>query len=420
MVSGTLISCYLFKARRFRKYICSVQRRKSYINKYLVSPIREFMDDSRAVGIVLLCCTAFSLIISNSSIAGFYCALWDKEILSSGILHLPGTALHIVNDVLMVFFFLLAGMEIKRELLVGELSQLQKSLLPIFAAIGGMLVPALIYTFFCGNTPFSKGWGVPMATDIAFSLGVLSLLGKRAPLSIRILLMALAIIDDLGGIITIAAFYSAKIDLLFILLALLVLGIMIVLNKFRVQRIYPYAIGGVLLWYFVYNSGIHATIAGVLIALCIPLKNINRFIHSLHDPVNFLVLPLFAMANTAITLPANTGMFQSPVTYGIIFGLLIGKPLGIFTFAKLAIKLKFGILPTRMNGRQLLGMSIVAGIGFTISIFMATLAFDNEEVRSMAKVAVIIASVASGIIGYAFLRFIGTGTKKAAGAPAAK
>jgi NhaA family Na+:H+ antiporter len=394
-------------------------RRKSYIDKYIISPIREFTDDSRATGIVLLCCTALSLLLSNSSVGAAYTGIWNKEILSSTALHLPGTALHIINDILMVFFFLLAGMEIKRELLVGELSSLPKSLLPIFAAIGGMLVPALIYTLFCGGTMYSRGWGIPMATDIAFSLGVLSLLGKKAPLSIRILLMALAIIDDLGGIITIAAFYSAKIDFLFIFLALLVLGIMIVLNKFRVQRVYPYAIGGILLWYFVYNSGIHATIAGVLIALCIPMKNINRFIHSLHDPVNFLVLPLFAVANTAITLPANAGMFQSPVTYGIIFGLIIGKPLGIFTFSKLALKLKFSSLPARMNGKQLLGMSMIAGIGFTISIFMATLAFDNEAIRSTAKVAVIIASLLSGLLGYLYLRFIGSRTKKAAGKPAA-
>lgn len=394
-------------------------RRKSYINKYIISPIREFTDDSRATGIVLLCSTILSLLLSNISSGSAYTTQWNKEILSSTILHLPGTPLHIINDVLMVFFFLLAGMEIKRELLVGELSSLPKSLLPIFAAIGGMLVPALIYALFCGGTAYSKGWGIPMATDIAFSLGVLSLLGKKAPLSIRILLMALAIIDDLGGIITIAVFYSAKIDWLFILFAFFVLGVMILLNKFRVQRIYPYAIAGILLWYFVYNSGIHATIAGVLIALCIPLKNINRFIHSLHDPVNFLVLPLFAVANTAIPLPGNAGMFQAPVMYGIIFGLLIGKPLGIFTFSKLAIKLKFGSLPARMNGKQLLGMSMVAGIGFTISIFMATLAFDNEEVRSIAKVAVIIASVVSGIAGYTYLRFIGPRTKKAAGKPAA-
>ncbi|MBS1587421.1 MAG: Na+/H+ antiporter NhaA [Bacteroidetes bacterium] len=390
------------------------------MNKYIISPIREFTDDSRAAGIVLLCCTIVSLWLSNTSPGPAYTAQWNKETLSSTILHLPGTPLHIINDVLMVFFFLLAGMEIKRELLVGELSSLPKSLLPIFAALGGMLVPAFIYFLFCRGTVYSNGWGIPMATDIAFSLGVLSLLGKRAPLSIRILLMALAIIDDLGGIITIAAFYSTKIDLMFVILALLVLGIMIVLNKFRVQRVYPYAIGGILLWYFVYNSGIHATIAGVLIALCIPMNNINRYIHSLHDPVNFLVLPLFALANTAIILPANAGMFQSPVMYGVIFGLLIGKPLGIFTFSRLAIKLKFGSLPARMNGKQLLGMSMVAGIGFTISIFMATLAFDNEEVSSMAKVAVIIASVVSGIVGYAYLRFIGSRTKKAAGKPAAE
>ncbi|OJW84873.1 MAG: Na+/H+ antiporter NhaA [Bacteroidetes bacterium 46-16] len=386
----------------------------SYIDKYVLSPIREFLDDSRTVGVVLLCCAVLSIWLSNSSAAASYQAFWDNELFSSPVLHLPHTPLHIINDALMALFFLLVGMEIKRELLDGELSDVQKGMLPVIAALGGMVVPAFIYFLFCGNTPFSGGWGIPMATDIAFSLGILSLLGKKAPISIRILLMALAIIDDLGGIVTIAIFYTKGLNGMFMGLAGITLLILVAMNFFKVRRGYSYMIVGTLLWYFVYNSGVHATIAGVLLAFTIPMRNINRMIHAYHDPVSFIILPVFALANTAITLPGDLGhMLHTPLTYALICGLVIGKPLGIFSFSYLAVKTKIGALPDHMGWRHLLGMGMIAGIGFTISIFIVTLAFPGDGVQSIAKIAVLIASILSGVIGYVYLRFLNKRIKKA-------
>ncbi len=391
-------------------------RKSSYINKYIISPIREFLDDSRAVGIILLCCTILSLWLSNSALATGYFNILNAELFSSGVLQLPHTALHIINDALMALFFLLAGMEIKRELIAGELSTLKKGLLPVIAAAGGMVVPAIIYLMFCSRAPFSTGWGIPMATDIAFSLGILSLLGKKAPLSIRIFLMALAIIDDLGGIITIAVFYTRNIDRLYLGLAAITFIVLVVMNLLKIKRDYSYMLVGLLLWYFVFNSGVHATVAGVLLAFAIPMKNINRLIHALHDPVSFIVLPLFALANTAIALPPNTSsLLQSPLTYGIVFGLAIGKPLGIFLFSYLSVRFKLCILPVRVRWKHVAGMGMIAGIGFTISIFIATLAFADESLQSQAKIAVILASLLSGLVGYLYLRLVNKGTKKAAG-----
>ena len=374
------------------------------------------MDDSRAVGIVLLGCTVLSLWVANSGYSSRYFSFWNAELFSSSVLHLPHTVLHIVNDVLMAMFFLMAGMEIKRELLVGELSSLKKGLLPVIAAAGGMIVPALIYLSFCHTAPLSMGWGIPMATDIAFSLGILSLLGKKAPLSIRIFLMALAIIDDLGGIVTIAVFYTKNINGIYLCLAAVVFLVLLAMNRFKVKRDYSYMLIGALLWYFIFNSGVHATIAGVLLAFTIPLKNLNSMIHALYDPVSFIILPLFALANTAIAFPADTSsLLSSSLTYAIICGLVIGKPLGIFLFSYLSVRFKVCVLPAHVAWRHILGVSMIAGIGFTISIFIATLAFDDEGVQSLAKIAVIIASLLSGIIGYIYLRFVNKRVKKAAG-----
>ena len=393
-----------------------VAKKISYIDKYVISPVREFMDDSRAVGIVLLCCTILSLWLSNSSFAIGYFNILNSDVFSSGVLHLPHTVLHIINDALMALFFLLAGMEIKRELVVGELSSLQKGLLPVVAALGGMIAPASIYLLFCNKAPLSTGWGIPMATDIAFSLGILSLLGKKAPLSIRIFLMALAIIDDLGGIITIAVFYTKDINGIYLGLAAIAFIILVAMNLLKVKRAYSYMLAGTLLWYFIFNSGVHATVAGVLLAFAMPMKNINRMIHSFHDPVSFIVLPLFALANTAIVFPAEVGAaLNSPLTYAITCGLVIGKPLGIYLFSYVAVKIRMCILPAHVAWRHILGVGMIAGIGFTISIFIATLAFQNEDTRSLAKIAVIIASFLSGIIGYLYLRLVSKSTKKTAG-----
>jgi NhaA family Na+:H+ antiporter len=298
-------------------------------------------------------------------------------------------------------------MEIKRELLIGELSSVKKSMLPIIGAIGGMVVPAGIYYLWCGNTPYSGGWGVPMATDIAFSLGVLSLLGKRAPFSVKIFLTALAIIDDLGAILAIALFYTSSLELINLALGGVVFLAQIMLNLFKVHRSYIYFILGAALWYFIFNSGIHATIAGVLLAFTIPLKHINQIENRLHDPVNFIILPLFALANTAIILPSDfLSIFSSRVHHGIFMGLLLGKPLGIFLLCFLAVKLRIASLPKNMSWKQVLGLGLIAGIGFTMSIFIATLAFDEAEVQLISKVAIIGASLAAGVAGFIYLRML--------------
>ncbi len=378
------------------------------LKERVVSPIIEFIRDSRSVGIVLICVTAFSLIVSNTAWSGTYIAFWEKELnMPLPELHLPHTMLHIINDALMALFFLLVGLEIKRELLVGELNSIKKSLLPIIGAIGGMVVPALIYIAWCGNTPYSSGWGIPMATDIAFSLGILSLLGKRVPISVKIFLMALAIIDDLGGILTIAIFYAADIQWNYLLYAGVIMMVLIIMNLLKVRRYYLYFLLGVLLWYVVFNSGVHATIAGVLLAFTIPLHKIEELEHALHDPINFIVLPLFALANTAIVLPTDySSIFTSVVHHGIAMGLVLGKPLGIYLFSMVAVHLKVASLPSDMKRPQLLGMGLIAGIGFTMSIFMATLAFDDVQTQLVAKVAIIGASVLAGVLGYVFLSIV--------------
>lgn len=385
-----------------------------YIREKIISPIKEFISDSRAVGITLIVCTVISLIISNSPWGNAYLGFWNTELTSpTPQLHLPHSPLHMVNDFLMAIFFLLVGIEIKRELLVGELASVKKSMLPIIAALGGMVAPALIYLAWTGGSPvFARGWGIPMATDIAFSLGVLSMLGKKAPFQVRVFLMALAIIDDLGGIVTIAIFYAEEINWMYLFIAGGMVFVLIMLNLLKVKRYFIYMILGLLLWYLFYNSGVHATIAGVLLAFTIPLHKIEDLEHALHDPVNFLILPLFAMANTTIVLPDSYGeIFTSAVHHGIFTGLVIGKPLGIFLFSWLAIKLGLAAMPSGMTWKQLLGMGMIAGIGFTISIFMSTLAFSFPEIQVTAKVAIMGASVTAGILGYLYLRLL---SKKAA------
>jgi NhaA family Na+:H+ antiporter len=378
---------------------------KKIIKENIISPIKEFIDDSRSVGIVLICCTVVSLIISNSSWGEDYIHFWERELITPAAgLHFPHTVLHLINDGLMTLFFFLVGLEIKRELLIGELASIKKSMLPVIAALGGMVVPAVIYLLWCGGTQFESGWGVPMATDIAFSLAVLSLLGKRAPLSLRIFLTALAIIDDLGGILAIAIFYTSEIHWTYLLLGAGLLLLLGILNLLKVRRYSVYLIPGLLLWYLVFNSGIHATIAGVLLAFTIPLHKTEKLQHALHDPVNFIIMPLFALANTAIVLPDSFSfIFDSEVHHGILMGLVFGKPIGIFLFALLSVRLGFASLPDGMTWKQLWGTGMVAGIGFTMSIFIATLAFDLPGIQLIAKVAIMTASLISGIAGFLYL-----------------
>lgn len=391
-----------------KEYFCNMTGNRFPITRRILSPLREFINDSRSVGITLICCTVVSLIVSNSAWGPAFQHFWERELsMPAPELHLPHTPLHFINDFLMAIFFLLVGMEIKRELLVGELSQWKQALLPGIGALGGMLVPAVIYLLWCGGTPFARGWGVPMATDIAFSLGILSLLGKKAPIQLRIFLTALAIIDDLGGIVTIALFYASSINWTYLAAGAGVWIFLLFLNLFKVKHYYVFFIFGLFLWYFIFNSGIHATIAGVLLAFCIPLHRISDIEHSLHDPVNFMILPLFALANTAITLPSDfSSVLDSPVYHGIFFGLLLGKPLGIVLLCYIAVRLRIAALPAGIGWKHMTGTGIMAGIGFTMSIFMATLAFSDESLQLTAKISILLASLLSGVLGYFTLRLL--------------
>lgn len=384
------------------------------VREKLLSPVYTFLKDSRAVGIILLACTLISMLLANTTAATTYTSFWNQLFDPAGEHHyhlnglvLPNSWLLWINDGLMALFFFLVGMEIKRELTVGELSSLRKAILPVLAAIGGMLFPALIFSIINQGTPYAHGWGIPMATDIAFSLGILSLLGNRVPVALKIFLMALAIIDDLGAILTIAIFYTPHLAIKFLLFGAFVYMIPLCLNYFKIKRLIFYFIPGILLWYCLFNSGIHATIAGVLLAFSIPQDKIAALVHSLHDPVNFIIMPLFALANTAIRLPADiTGALQNTLGFGVMAGLVIGKPLGIFIFSFLAVKTKLAKLPSDSNWFQLLGIGIIAGIGFTMSIFIASLAYSERELQIIAIISVIAASLLAGIAGYIFLRII--------------
>lgn len=382
------------------------------IKERLLSPIWQFLHDSRAVGIVLIICTVLSMIVANSGWGPAYIDFFTHLFQPQGGhhmewngLHLPNSWLLWINDGFMVLFFFLVGMEIKRELTTGELASIRKSMLPVLAAVGGMVVPALIYVLFNANTDYHQGWGIPMATDIAFSLGVLSLLGSRVPLPLKIFLTALAIIDDLGAILTIAIFYTAELHTNYLLGGAGIIVLLVIFNLLKVKPAIFYFIPGIVLWYCIFNSGIHATIAGVLLAFCIPLSKIPKLEHALHDPVNFLIMPLFALANTAIVFPADLlGAFSHPVSYGIMAGLVLGKPLGIFGMSFLAVKLRIASLPDQTNWKQLWGVGMIAGIGFTMSIFIASLAFKEIDIQVVSIMSVIFASLLASIAGFIFLR----------------
>jgi Na+:H+ antiporter, NhaA family len=367
-----------------------------------VDPLAEFIHDSRAIGIVLICFTAISLVLANLSAS--YTAFWNTEIPFFHSLHLPHSILHFINDGLMAVFFFLAGMEIRRELTEGELSSFKKSILPVAGAIGGMAVPAFIFFMLNIGNAYTRGWAIPTATDIAFSLGVASLVGKRVPVSIKVFLTALAIIDDLGAIIVIALFYGGKIELTYLLSAVVVCLLLWAIGK-KVKRItFITVILGLILWYCMFNSGIHATIAGVAFAFLIPADRLNHLQLKLHHPVYFIIMPLFALANTAIVFPSNPySALGTSLAWGIMIGLFVGKPVGIFLASYILIRLKLSDLPNASTFKQLVGAGILAGIGFTMSIFIATLAFSAEN-QDISKIAVLIASLASGISGYFWLK----------------
>lgn len=379
---------------------------KDFLKKAFISPLQEFIHDSRAVGITLLVCTIISIIIANLNWGHNYIDFWNTGFHFPGWLHLPHTLLHWINDVLMAVFFFLVGMEIKRELLCGELSSFKKAILPITAALGGMLVPAMIFTLFNSGTEYSQGWGIPMATDIAFSLGVASLLGPRVPVSLKIFLMALAIIDDLGAIVVIALFYGEQINWIYLALGAGVCVIAGLLFHFKKMSGWWILILGIFLWYFIFNSGIHATIAGVVLAMFVPVGKLDDYEHKIHDVVNFIILPVFALANTAIVIPGNPGeALTTPLSWGVMLGLLIGKPLGITLFSWLTVKFKWGEQPSGSSWLQLFGVGILAGIGFTMSIFITMLAFSSTINQDISKIAILLASLLAVAFSLLVLRY---------------
>lgn len=365
----------------------------------------DFFESEKSSGLFLLFCTMVSLLISNSLWGESYISFWNTYVGSHSISHW-------VNDGLMAIFFLLIGLELEREIYIGELSKIKDALLPFSAAIGGMLIPALLFIYFNFGTQTQSGFGIPMATDIAFALGILSLLGKKVPISLKIFLTALAVIDDLGAIMVIALFYTKNIIWINLIISLSIFGILLILNRLKVHNLIPYLIGGVFMWYFMLNSGIHATISGVLLAFAIPFgcggeKSPSYILqHILHNPVAFVILPIFALANTAIII--NSGWqnaMTETYTLGILFGLLLGKPIGIFVFSYLAVKMKLCSLPSDINWKTIVGVGFLAGIGFTMSIFITILAYDDDSLINNTKIMIIITSSLAGIIGFIILNY---------------
>ena len=376
-----------------------------------LKPFKDFLRSEQIGGVILIICVILSLIIANSNLgAAFENLLSTKIGFSSLAIPIEFSVSLWINDGLMAIFFLLVGLEIKREIIEGELSSPQKAAMPIFAALGGMLVPAIIYALINSNTPTIHGWGIPMATDIAFALGVISLLGKRVPSSLKIFLAALAIADDLGAILVIAIFYTNELHWMQLLYSAGILIVLIALNRFGVKKLIYYIIPGIFLWYFVHHSGIHATIAGVLLALTIPTNTIKdespleKLEHLLVRPVNFLIMPIFALANTNIRFENKMiDGLSSPLGLGIICGLVLGKPIGVSLFSWLSVKLGIAKLPNKVNWRHIFGLGLLAGIGFTMSVFIALLSFSTIEYQIQAKFAILVSSVLAGISGYVFL-----------------
>ncbi|RZJ91973.1 MAG: Na+/H+ antiporter NhaA [Chryseobacterium sp.] len=372
----------------------------------------HFFTSSSAAGIILLVCVMVSLLIANSPLAEQFSNILNYELGTAfRSVSLKYPVLIWVNDGLMAVFFLLVGLEIKREVIEGELSTFKQASLPVLAALGGVAVPALIYTLFNSSDPrTSAGWGIPMATDIAFALGILSLLGDKVPAGLKIFLAALAIVDDLIAILVIAVFYSAEIHFNYLGYAGAVFLLQMIFNRMGLKSLFFYIIPGIFMWYFIHHSGIHATIAGVLTALTLPTNEdasespLEKLEHILTLPVNFVIMPIFAIANTNITF--ESGMIEGllgSLGLGIVLGLFLGKPAGIFFMSWISVKLKVSQLPENTNWIHVLGLGLLGGIGFTMSIFIALLSFKNPEFQTEAKFAVLAASMLSGVLGYMLL-----------------
>ncbi|MFV8358005.1 Na+/H+ antiporter NhaA [Flavobacterium sp. XS1P32] len=370
----------------------------------LTNLFREFFENEKVAGITLILCTVISLGIANSVFGAGYQHFWHSDFAGHSIEFW-------INDGLMAIFFLLIGLELEREIYIGELSDLKSAALPIFAALGGMLIPAGLYLVFNYGTATQSGAGIPMATDIAFALGILSLLGNKVPTSLKIFLTALAVIDDLGAILVIALFYTKDLLLNNLFIALSIFGFLLILNRLKVRNLIPYLIGGVVMWYFMLNSGIHATVTGVLLAFAIPFGNggekstsyiLQQF---LHKPVSFVILPLFALANTAIVIGSDIGETVSQhYSIGIALGLIAGKPLGVFLFSFTTVSIGLCKLPEDLNWKAILGVGFLSGIGFTMSIFITLLAFDDQEIITNSKFVILLTSLIAGTIGFLFLK----------------
>jgi Na+:H+ antiporter, NhaA family len=435
-----------------------MSRKKEPI-EVLLNPINEFLHKEASGGILLIICTVIAFVWANSPWSDSYHHLWHTyiNIDLGNILNLNYSLHHWINDGLMAVFFFTVGLEIKRELLVGELSSMQKASLPIAGAIGGMVVPAILYLIINSGTEGAGGWGIPMATDIAFVVGIMALLGSRIPLTLKIFVLALAIADDIGAVLIIAIFYTAEISAAALIIAGIVLFLLIILNRLGTKSLIPYTLFGIILWLAFLKSGVHATIAGVLLAFTIPassrfntkefsdrvwqliqkfdetgdhwknvlnnaerqhdvmaienscekvLTPLQRFEHGLHPWVAFFIIPIFALANAGVTLAGFDilNALISPISLGIIVGLFIGKQLGIFVFSYFAVKLKLATLPEGVNWKNLYGAGILAGIGFTMSLFIAGLAFADPALLDLSKIGVLAGSLLSGIVGYTYLK----------------
>ncbi|SFS78835.1 Na+/H+ antiporter NhaA [Sphingobacterium wenxiniae] len=376
-----------------------------------LNAFKDFLKSSNAGGILLFIGVVIAMVIANTPLAAGLQRILDYPIgFENQYLHLRYSVLLWINDGLMAIFFLLVGLEIKREIVEGELSSPKKASLPILCAIGGAVVPALIYLSLNAGKDTAGGWGIPMATDIAFALAVINLLGDRIPGSLKIFLAALAIVDDLIAILVIAFFYSSGIEMTYLLYAGIGIIILIIMNRMNVQNPYLYLIPGVFIWYFVHHSGIHATIAGVLVAMTIPTNDtdkespLERLEHTIAKPVNFLIIPIFAFANTNITLERDMihGL-TAPLGLGISLGLLLGKPIGIFLTSWICTKVKLSALPEGSGWRHIIGVGLLAGIGFTMSIFIAILSFEDALHIAEAKLSILLTSLLAGVLGYLFL-----------------
>lgn len=369
----------------------------------------QFFHSQTSGGILLIFCTAFSLLLANSPIAESYDTIWLTDMFGHSFAHW-------INDGLMAIFFFLIGLELKREVFVGELSDTKKAILPVFAALGGMLIPAFVFFLTNKGTDTIHGFGIPMATDIAFAVAIITMLGKRVPLSLKVFLTALAVIDDLGAIVVIALFYpnpELPLDFTQFGIAIAILLGLFALNKLKIKSMVPFIIGGIAVWWFMLHSGIHATIAGVLVAFTIPFdkddsKSLSaKMEHALHIPVAFMILPLFALANTAITIDGGgLAHFSIPLASGIFLGLVVGKPVGITLFTWIAVKLGLCELPTAVNFKRVFGVGILGGIGFTMSIFVSMLAFKDPSYINEAKLMILVASLTAAIVGFIVLKIL--------------